>query len=230
MNCIETGQLLSAHMDGELEPALARAVEEHLAGCARCRGSADSLRALKQAVALACGTDAAPARLRNAVRSALRGPAHDPAPRRASNVWWAAAPGLAALLLVAWLLAAQPWAGPGGGTRVVYHVAGNEHVASTLRTLRNHLDATPEARIVVVAHNNGIEFLLEGAADPEGRPYAAQVREFQARGVAFRVCTNTLSRRQIDVRRVIPEAQLVPSGIAEISRLQAREGYTYLRL
>ncbi|MFN3565196.1 MAG: DsrE family protein, partial [Burkholderiaceae bacterium] len=63
-----------------------------------------------------------------------------------------------------------------------------------------------------------------------GRPYAEIVRDFRERGVEFRVCTNTLTRRQIDTAAVIPEAVLVPSGIAEISRLQAREGYVYLRL
>jgi hypothetical protein len=55
------------------------------------------------------------------------------------------------------------------------------------------------------------------------------VRELRERGVEFRVCTNTLTRKHIDARTVVPEAVLVPSGIAEMSRLQGREGYTYLR-
>jgi uncharacterized protein len=231
MNCSEVSRLLSALVDGELEPGAADAVSQHLLACARCRSGADSLRALRDAVIRACPAEPAPSRLRANLRAALG--AQDPVRLASWTAWLVGTPGLAALLLVAWLLAAQPWNRPVpsmGGARVVYHVAGNDNIGAVLRTLRNHLDAAPEAKIVIVAHNSGIEFLLQGAADDSGRPYAAAVSEFRARGVEFRVCTNTLTRRQIDMRAVIPEAVLVPSGIEEISRLQAREGYTYLRL
>jgi uncharacterized protein len=231
MNCIEVSRLLSAHGDGELEPGAANAVDQHLLACVRCRAGADSLRAVRAAVARACAAEPAPSRLWADVGTALR--AQEPARTRSWTRWLTAAPGLAALLLVAWLLAAQPWNSsipPMAGARIVYHVAGNDNIDAVLRTLKNHLDAAPEAKIVVVAHNSGIEFLLQGAADDRGRPYAAAVSAFRARGVEFRVCTNTLTRRQIDTRAVIPEAVLVPSGIVEISRMQSREGYTYLRL
>lgn len=231
MNCSEVSRQLSAHVDGELESGAADAVGQHLLTCARCRSGAGSLRALRDAVARACAAEPAPSRLRVDVRAALR--AQEPARPPSWTAWLVSTPGLAALLLVGWLLAAQPWnrpIPPMAGARVVYHVAGNDNVGAVLRTLRNHLDAAPEAKIVVVAHNSGVEFLLQGATDDSGRPYAADVGEFRARGVEFRVCTNTLTRRQIGMQAVIPEAVLVPSGIAEISRLQAREGYTYLRL
>jgi|GEM_PF-381866 len=231
MNCIEAGALLGARADGELDPAQARAVDGHLATCVRCRAAAQSLEALARAVALACPAQPAPARLRAAVRSSLRAVDGDRGTHRVPTGWLAAAPGLAALLVAAWILVAQPWSvPPPEGTRVVYHIAAAESVDAALRTLRNHLEATPEAKVVVVAHNNGIEFLLHGAADASGRPYTELVRELRGRGVEFRVCGNTLARRSIDAGKVISEANMVASGIAEISRLQAREGYTYLRL
>jgi len=40
---------------------------------------------------------------------------------------------------------------------------------------------------------------------------------------------STLERNKIDAAKVIPEATLVPSGVAEVSRLQFREGYSYLK-
>ena len=49
------------------------------------------------------------------------------------------------------------------------------------------------------------------------------------RGVDFRVCNNTLMTRKIDKAKVIPEATIVPSGVAEAATLQAREGYVYIR-
>lgn len=232
MNCIETGRLLNAYADGELDLQTAVAIEAHLQGCARCRASAAGLRTLRAAIYRACEPDSAPATLRAAVRADLAAPA---AARPASRaVWMAAAPGIAALAIAGWLFVAQLLNGPGpaapDANRVVYHIAGSENVDASLRTLKNHLDAAPGLHVVVVAHNNGIEFLLEGAKDGTGRPYVAMLQDFRERGVEFRVCTNTLTRRQIDTRTVVREAVLVPSGIAEISRLQGREGYTYLRL
>ncbi|MDP1717875.1 MAG: DsrE family protein [Burkholderiales bacterium] len=45
----------------------------------------------------------------------------------------------------------------------------------------------------------------------------------------FDVCQITLRNRKLDKSKFIPEASFVPSGVAEITRLQQREGYAYLR-
>lgn len=68
------------------------------------------------------------------------------------------------------------------------------------------------------------------ARDESGQLFATTVRQFKERGVDFRVCNNTLVRRGIDGGGILPEATLVPSGIAEIGRLQDTEGYAYMRM
>lgn len=114
--------------------------------------------------------------------------------------------------------------------KVVYHVSeGSDQATNALRNIRNHLQADPTAKISVVTHANGIDFLLDGAKDKNGNDYVSNVQELVKRGVDFRVCRITLERRMIDPKRVIEEAKLVPSGVAEVSRLQAREGYVYLK-
>ena len=113
--------------------------------------------------------------------------------------------------------------------KVVYHVNDAGNAAAALKNIRNHLDASPRASIVLVAHGAGIDFLLDGAIDKEGTPYDVAVRALVKRGVGFRVCNNTLQGRQIDPGRVLPEAVIVPSGVAELSRLQAQEGYVYIK-
>lgn len=40
---------------------------------------------------------------------------------------------------------------------------------------------------------------------------------------------NTIVRRHIDRSRLLPDAAAAPSGAAEVSRLQAREGIVHLR-
>jgi intracellular sulfur oxidation DsrE/DsrF family protein len=114
--------------------------------------------------------------------------------------------------------------------KVVYHVnTGTETTAAILNNVRNHLNADPTAKIAVVTHGPGIDFLLEGAKDSKGREFSGVVGDLSGKGVQFRVCNNTLQTRNIDASKVLMEAKIVPSGVAEVARLQAKEGYVYLK-
>lgn len=114
--------------------------------------------------------------------------------------------------------------------KAVYHVnEGNAQALNALRNINNHLTADPSAKIVVVAHAAGVNFLLDGTKDSNGAPFDAAVQQLKSKGVEFRVCRFTLERNKIDPKKVIEEASLVPSGVAEIARLQAKEGFVYLR-
>lgn len=113
--------------------------------------------------------------------------------------------------------------------KVVYHISDASNAMQALGNIRNHLNASPNASIVVVTHGAGIDFLLEDAKDKNGNPYDAVVQELANRKVQFRICNNTLEGRKIDRKRVLPEATVVPSGVAEVARLQAQEGYAYIK-
>jgi intracellular sulfur oxidation DsrE/DsrF family protein len=114
--------------------------------------------------------------------------------------------------------------------KVAYHVnSGVESAAAILGNVRNHLNADATAKIVVVTHGAGIDFLLDGAKDSKGREFSGMVSDLSSKGVQFRVCNNTLTSRNIDASKVSMEAKIVPSGVSEIARLQAKEGYVYLK-
>ncbi len=114
--------------------------------------------------------------------------------------------------------------------KVVYHMSeGIPQASRAINNIRNHLNADPTAKIVVVTHGLGIDFLLDGATNQMEQPFAGAIGELAARGVEFRVCNNTLVSRKIDASKVAMEAKIVPSGVAEVARLQAREGFVYLR-
>lgn len=113
--------------------------------------------------------------------------------------------------------------------KVVYHVNDSANAMAALRNIKNHLNAAPDAKISVVTHGPGIDFLLKDAADKNGNPYEPSVQELKAKGVDFRVCNNTLKSRKLDSSAVLAEATVVPSGVAEIGKLQAQEGYVYLK-
>ncbi len=114
--------------------------------------------------------------------------------------------------------------------RAVYHFGeGLEQASRGLEFIRNHLEADPKAEIVVVAHAAGVDFLMKGAKTAKGNDYRAAIEDLDLQGVKFRVCEITLRERGLQRDRFVPEVRFVPSGVAEIARLQRREGYAYLR-
>ena len=119
--------------------------------------------------------------------------------------------------------------------KVVYHLAdGIDQASRALANIRNHLRAAPNTQIVVVALGDGIRFLLKDAnerdtAEHHGGAFEPAVAALAAQGVEFRICMNTLAAHDVPLSRVIAAAKPVPSGVGEIARLQAREGFVYLR-
>ena len=121
-------------------------------------------------------------------------------------------------------------AGHGGGPdKVVYHINDSVNATALMRNVSNHLDTDPTAKIVIVGHGQGVDFLMDDAKDKNGNPYNITVEKLATKGVKFDVCEITLKSRNLKKEQFIPEAKFVPSGVAEITKLQAREGYVYLK-
>ena len=114
--------------------------------------------------------------------------------------------------------------------KVVYHLSeGIPQASRAIGNIRNHLAADPTAKIVVVTHGLGIDFLLDGATNQMDQPFAGSVSDLVSKGVEFRVCNNTLVSRKISTDRLLLETKVVPSGVAEVAKLQANEKFVYLR-
>ncbi|WP_082551007.1 DsrE family protein [Pseudorhodoferax sp. Leaf265] len=116
--------------------------------------------------------------------------------------------------------------------KVVYHIDNAAAQATKgLRNIRNHLDVAPDTTIVVVTHAEGIDFLMEGARDAKNPDidYGALVSALKARGVRFEICEITLRNRNLKKDQFTMDAEFTPSGVVRVARLQAREGYAYLK-
>ena len=113
--------------------------------------------------------------------------------------------------------------------RVTYHIddAATQGLKG-LRNIRNHLDTDPSARITVVTHANGVDFLLEGAKDVNGGAFAGPVAALVARGVKFEVCEITLKNRNLKKEQFIQEAEFTPSGVVRLTKLQLA-GHAYIK-
>ena len=92
--------------------------------------------------------------------------------------------------------------------------------ANQLNNLTAHW---PKAKYEVVVYNMGLEFLM-----PAKSKHIAAIKALHAKGVRFVVCENTMKNRKITKEQLIPEAEYVPAGIAEIVEKQEK-GWSYIK-
>ena len=130
-----------------------------------------------------------------------------------------------------------------GKQKVVYHINYDDpkQQAGALRNIQNHINAVGAENLdlKVVMHGKGLSMLLtpEAAAHTKLKggnatdEIQAKISGLKDQGVGFQVCSNTLRGKKIDHEKDlydVDQADIVPSGVAELARLQA-EGYTYIK-
>jgi intracellular sulfur oxidation DsrE/DsrF family protein len=113
--------------------------------------------------------------------------------------------------------------------RVVYHIDDARVGRFALHIAKDQLQTNPKMKIAMVAYADGVDFLLKGATDWDDKPYAPEVQELLQMGVQFKVCSATLRFRDIPKARVLDGLEFVPAGTYEVIRLQAEDGYVYLK-
>lgn len=121
-----------------------------------------------------------------------------------------------------------------GLQRVAYHINSNggdenRYYYASMRNVQNHINAVgaQNLEVAVVMHGNGLGLLAEALGDMQ---LQTVISSLKAQGVSFVVCANTLRGREIsyeDDLYDVWEEDIVPSGVAELSHLQA-QGYTYI--
>jgi len=112
---------------------------------------------------------------------------------------------------------------------VVYHIDDSSRATGALRNVTNHRKAYQDLPITVVALAHGVEFLVDGAKDPRGNGYSAMVETLVMAGVGFIACGNTMNAMDISADELSLGVESVPSGVAEIGRLQLEEDYAYIK-
>ncbi len=117
----------------------------------------------------------------------------------------------------------------GPDMKVVYHMDDARSARFALHIAEDQLKTNPDLKIAVVAYGAGVDFLLKGARDKEGVAYAPAVQDLLGKGVRFRACSATLGFRDIAEDNVLEGIDFVPAGTYEVIRLQAEEGYVYLK-
>lgn len=122
-----------------------------------------------------------------------------------------------------------------GKQKVVYHInySGGENDSAyraALRNVQNHINAVgrDNIEIKIVLHGKGVDLLKDAVSNQK---LQSDVTSLKTQNVSFAVCKNTLVSREIDYEKdlfEVFEEDIVPSGVAELSRLQ-QMGYTYIK-
>jgi hypothetical protein len=131
-----------------------------------------------------------------------------------------------------------------GKQKVVYHINYDDTKtqAGALGNIQNHINAVGAENLdlKVVLHGNGLSLLLEPDALARVPKFKnanadetmmAKIDGLKSQGVVFNVCENTVSGRKVNIETDlynVDKKDLVPSGVAELARLQGM-GYSYIK-
>lgn len=122
-----------------------------------------------------------------------------------------------------------------GKQKVVYHINyeggdKDKKYRGAMRNIQNHINAVgaKNLEVKVVLHGNGLGLL----ASAKGNDLLqGQIVSLKSQNVSMHVCSNTLKGRKISYEKDLYDVfkeDIVPSGVAELSRLQ-QMGYTYIK-
>ena len=114
--------------------------------------------------------------------------------------------------------------------KVVYHINNLQTANGALRNVKNHLNALGDKNIelIVVTHSSGAFAMVDGTKDKKGNTFNDAIASLANRGVKFTICANTIKGKKIDKNKINENAEIIPSGVAEVAHLQ-QQGYLYVK-
>ncbi len=94
---------------------------------------------------------------------------------------------------------------------------------SMTNQINNVLSIWPDAKIEVVCHNHGIEYLMKNKSK-----FTKEIQELSAKGVDFVACQNTMNRLKLTKEDLLYVSRIVPAGVVEIVEKQEKK-WSYVR-
>ena len=121
-------------------------------------------------------------------------------------------------------------------SKVVYHVNNIHTATGAFRNAKNHLNAVGDKNIemIVVTHSSGAFAMVDGAMGKKNKKtgkvynFADTIASLANRGVKFTICANTIRGKKINKNLINENAEVIPSGVAEVAFLQ-QKGYMYVK-
>jgi intracellular sulfur oxidation DsrE/DsrF family protein len=129
-------------------------------------------------------------------------------------------------------------AGESKKVKVVYHFNSDDpkiHKAGLIN-IQNHIDAVEKENVEIIAvlHGPGLTMLQKGKTEDDN---FLRIANLKKQGVKFGVCNVTITRQKLNKDELfvgivgkdkIKDSEIVPSGVAELAKLQS-QGYAYIK-
>ena len=150
------------------------------------------------------------------------------------------------LLLATFMIMAAPLMAEEGSAKmkVVYHINFDDPKtqAAALGNIQNHINAVGAENLDlrVVMHGDGLSLLIYPDALAKLTKFkhanatetmTARIDGLKSQGVRFEICGNTVKGRNVDLASDLYDADpadVVPSGVAELAKLQF-QGFAYIK-
>jgi intracellular sulfur oxidation DsrE/DsrF family protein len=109
--------------------------------------------------------------------------------------------------------------------KVVFQLTSADTIAhkNLVRQLENLKAAAPNAKIEVVCHNDGIQFLRTAVTKQ-----TEKISELSLAGIDFVACENTMKQRKISREELTISCRTVQAGILEIMTKQEKK-WSYIK-
>lgn len=113
---------------------------------------------------------------------------------------------------------------------VVFQLDSDTSMNRMLAQVARHHAFNPGIETRVILIGNGVKPALEGAKDANGGQYSAQMEQLMTSGIRVFACEATLNYYNLTEDDLASGVETVPSGVAALGRLQASEGWGYIKL
>jgi intracellular sulfur oxidation DsrE/DsrF family protein len=113
---------------------------------------------------------------------------------------------------------------------VAFHVDSDTKMNHVLRQVGRHRAANHAMPTRVILIAEGVKAALDNATDSSGGAYSAQMEQLIAAGIRIFACETTLTSYGLDADDLALGIETIPSGVAELARLQISHQWAYIKL
>ena len=108
---------------------------------------------------------------------------------------------------------------------VFHFIEGDDYQKHAVANVANLLNdgSTDTETVALVANGVGVKLLTTDSTEAE------TVKSLVEKGVTFKACHNSMNKLNYAKSDLLSGVEVVPAGVGELTKLQAKKGYAYIK-